>query len=85
MNVTSIRVWSRYILTTESSPSYEVYARDCDFAALEVGLATQRVRMWPRPEGMRSFAERVDNLSRGLVETCHRLEPIQCDAYPEGL
>jgi len=82
--VVKLDVWSRYILTTESYASYVVVPADGSFSAAEVALADLRLHMWP-VSGSGFAAERVDNLTRGLVDTCHRLEPIQCEAYPEGL
>ena len=85
MKPVKMTVWSRYILTTEQSPSYDVHASDDSYAATEVVLADIRVRMWPHNGSYSGLAERSDTLSRGLVETCTRPTAIQCDAYPEGL
>jgi hypothetical protein len=80
-----MEVWSRYILTTERSPSYVVHAQDDRTSACECAMANERLRMWPHHGGFSGLAMRVDTMTRGLVETGGCFTAIQCDAYPEGL
>lgn len=78
-------VFSRYILTHEYASHYDVRADDDGLSHAEVTLAELRRDMWPT-SGTGLMAERIDNITRGLVDGgINPYAPVQRDAYPEGL
>lgn len=77
--IKSMTIWSRYILTHEACSHYLVLPGDDGLSQLEVDAAALRRDMWPT-SGTGLMAERIDNITRGLVT-----EGSRTDAYPEGL